>query len=51
MRVRLIKPGDIAQAIASRLSTVRKFAIQVVAARRDAAALEQERRGRTGESP
>jgi transposase len=50
MRVRLIRPGNMAQAIASRLSTLRKFASEVVAALRDAAAVQRGHR-RTGESP
>jgi hypothetical protein len=50
MRVRLIRPGNMAQAIASRLSTLRTFASEVVPALRDAAAVERGHR-RTGESP
>jgi len=50
IRVRLIRPGNMAQAIASRLSTLRKFASEVVPALRDAAAVERGHR-RTGESP
>jgi len=50
MRVRLIRPGNMAQAIASRLSTLRNFASEVVPALRDAAAVERGHR-RTGESP
>jgi hypothetical protein len=50
MRVRLIRPGTMAQAIASRHPTLRKFASEVVPALRDAAAVKRGHR-RTGESP
>ena len=48
--MRFIRPGNMAQAIASRLSTLRKFASEVVPALRDAAAVERGHR-RTEESP
>ncbi len=50
MRVRLIRLGNLAQTIASRHPTLRKFASEVVPAPRDAAAVERGHR-RTGESP
>jgi hypothetical protein len=50
MRVRLIRPGNLAQAMANRRSTRRKFASEVVAALRDAAAVEPGHR-KIGESP
>jgi hypothetical protein len=50
MRVRLIRPGNMAQAIASHLPTLQKLASEVVPALREAAAVERGHR-RTGESP
>jgi hypothetical protein len=50
MRVRLITPGNKAQAIASHLPTLQKFASEVASALRETAAVERGHR-RTGESP
>ena len=50
MRVRLVRPGNMAQAIASRLPLLQELAKEVVPALREAAAVERGHR-RTGESP
>jgi hypothetical protein len=48
MRVRFIRPGDMAQAIASHLPTLQQFASEVVPALRETSAAEWGRH-RTGE--
>jgi hypothetical protein len=48
MRVRFISPGNMAQAIASRPPTPQQCASEVIAALREAAAVERGR-SRTGE--
>jgi hypothetical protein len=50
MRVRFIRPGKIAQAIASNLPTLQQFASEVVPALWQTAAAERGR-SRTGERP
>jgi len=50
MRFRFIRPGNMAQAIASHLSTLQQFASEVIPALREAAAAERGRR-RSGERP
>jgi len=50
MRVRLIRPGNMAQAITSHLPTLQQFASDVILAPREAAAAEPGRR-RSGERP
>jgi pyrroline-5-carboxylate reductase len=50
MRVGFIRPGNMAQAIASHLPTLQQFASEVVPALREAAAAERAR-SRTGERP
>jgi len=50
MRVRFIRPGNMAQAIASHLPTLQQFASEVIPALREAAAAERGRR-RSGERP
>lgn len=50
MRVRLTRPGNMAQAIASHLPTLQKFASEVVPALREAGSRRAGHR-RTGESP
>jgi hypothetical protein len=50
MRVRLLTPGNKAQAIAAHLPTLQKFASEVVSGLREAAAIGRGHR-RTGESP
>jgi len=50
MRVRFIRPGNMAQAINSHLPTLQQFASEVIPALREAAAAERGRR-RSGERP
>ena len=50
MRVRLIRPGNMAQAIASHLPILQKLASEVVPALREAGSRRAGRR-KTGESP
>ena len=50
MRVRLIRPGNVAQAMTSHLPTLQQFASDVIPAPREAAAVERGHR-RSGERP
>ena len=50
MRLRFIRPGNVAQAITSHLPTLQQFASEVIPALREASAAERGRH-RTGERP
>jgi hypothetical protein len=50
MRIRFIRPGDMAQAIASHPPTLQQFASEVIPALREPAAAERGR-NTTGERP